>query len=113
MTDLLANLRALRVIHTQQEQLAARKQTLERQARQASVQTRSRACRLMSDAVLALLSRDEPVNWQTLTQEIEARAHERDRFAIALARDWLEEATRSDTPGEEDGEVAGQIPRTH
>ena len=107
MNELLANLRALQAIRTQQEQLAARKHELERQARQSSAQTRSRAYRLVTDATLELLSRSASVNPESLTQEIEARAHDRDRFAGALAGDWLEEITRASTaPGEDDGGIA-------
>lgn len=95
MIELLANLRALQAIRTQQEQLAVRKRDLEKEARQSSAQTRSRACRLVTDATLALLSRGASVNPASLTQEIEARAYDRDRFVVALARDWLDEAARA------------------
>lgn len=95
MNSLLANLRALQTIRTQQEQLAVRKRDLEKEARRSSAQTRSRAWRLVTNATLALLERGASVDHDSLAQEIEALAHDRDRFAAALAGDWLEEATKA------------------
>jgi len=95
MNEVLAHLRKLQAIRSQHEQLAVRKNELERQSRQGSSQTRSRACRLVTDATLELLARGTSVNRNSLAQEIEARAHDRNRFEVALARDWLEEAAKA------------------
>lgn len=90
MSALLENIRSLRNIREQLDSLAARKSELEREARQTSIQTQSRACRIVSEATLALLARGTEIDIDALTQELERLAH--DRFAVAQAQDWLAEA---------------------
>lgn len=92
---LLNNLRALSAIQTQQALLVAEKHQLERRARETSPPTQSRARCLMTEATLALLSRQGTVTITALLKELECRSGDRDRFALDLCRDWIDAALSS------------------
>lgn len=92
MIGLVDKLRELDTLEARKLVLLARKRALERQARQGSPMVTGQARRLMTDALLGLLARHGPIDASGLRAEILASAGARDRFALELCNDWLDDA---------------------
>jgi len=92
MNALVDKLRALDAMEAHKRVLLARKRALERQARQGSPIVTGQARRLMADAVLGLLAQNVAIDALGLRAEILVHAGPRDRFAVELCNDWLDDA---------------------
>lgn len=91
MSAMMEKVRELEAVETRKAVLLARRHEIERQARRTSPVVTGQARRLITDAVLGLLGANQLVDRASLRSEVLKRAGTRDRFAVELCNDWLED----------------------
>lgn len=91
MSAMMERLRELEAIETRTAVLLARRHEIERQARRNSPLVTSQARRLITDAVLEMLAANKVIDRVSLQSEVKTGAGKRDRFAVELSNDWLED----------------------
>lgn len=91
MSSMMEIIRELGSIETRKGVALARRREIERQARRNSSMVTGQARRLITVAVLGLLESHQVIDRASLKSEVQKRAGKRDRFAVELCKDWLED----------------------